>query len=603
MGALSLTVQLAFSCLLFIYFVLLGQVIQYLTKTKTGIFIAFFYGILFFGFAAFIIIEFINYYLFLLMLFLLINVALLSIGLIKKVFRFSKFDAYLLIATLFVLWFTFQRFYLKIPNFVLTSVTSGNNDLGSYIIQSANLTQNGFGPKSLIANTSLGAWSHFDHTGIMLVLAFLSKILGLKTFNMAGCLVFIAFFGVTFMVKEILSEYRLKNIGTFSVIAFSLCSPYFLYLVINGFVAHLFGILEIGVALIVTRCERNQLKRIALFFVIFVAQWFTSPEYVVISCVVIIAFSCLELFSNTVKKSPEISNNENTTNSPWPRHLISEIFKLVRLRLLSIVVGLGLSVVALGTFRSAFLNAISVVQRQDIAGWTVDVFNFFSWISIRDIGTDPISPFNVGMILLFSLFIVQIYIRSLIRNSTMQLEAISIVITLEVLTILSVLRWGQGAYQTWKIAITFSVFVIPFLFGPFLVKQNMLKNLLIFFLIAISIFNISQVSKKSWLAYTGNELTFEGRYIGRPVVELVQNLSSESSRIFVDTSSMYMNMVIPSILKNGSSSILGLNYFGVVDSQLPDNKDCLIVDSGTRIKYTNLSISKISGVYLLLGRC
>ena len=603
MGALSLTAQLACSCLLFMYFVLLGQVIQYLTKTKTGILIAYFYGILFFGVAAFIVIEFINYYLLLSMLFLFINVALLSLGLIKKVFRFSKFDAYLLIATLLVLWFTFQRFYLKIPNFIFTSVTNGNNDLGSYIVQSANLAQNGFGPESLIVNVPLGAWSHFDHTGIMLILAFLSKILGLNTFNMAGCLLFLAFFGVTFMIKEILSEFRLKNIGTFSVIAFSLCSPYFLYLVINGFIAQLFGILEIGVALIVSRCERNQLKRIALFFVIFVAQWFTSPEYVVISCAIIVAYSCLELFSNTVKKLLEISNGDRNANLAWPRHIISEIFKFVRFRLLSILVGLILSVVALGTFRSGFLNALSVVQRQDVAGWTLDVFDFFSWISIKDIGTNPALVLNIGIISLSSLFILRIYIRSLVRNSSIQLEAASIVIALEIFIIIAVFRWGHDAYQTWKVAITFSVFIIPFLLGLLLMKQNVLKNLFVCFLIVISVFNISQVSKKSWFAYIGNELTFEGRYVGRPVVELMQSISAENSRVFVDTSSMYMNMVIPSILKNGSSSILGSNYFGVIDAQLPDKNDCLVVDSGTRIKYMDLSISKISGVYLLLGRC
>ena len=604
-GIGTLAVELFLSSMIFIFFALMGQTILAQLKYKPGLFEGFVVGFSVFAFTSFLGIEFFIHIKLFIIGYLVLGILLILAGFQRKSISVDFQDLIIMLGSLAILGTIYSRFFSRISKFGLTTVTSGNNDLGSYILQSGNLAVNGFTPTSLIANSPLGTWAHFDHSGIMMCIAFLARLFSLQTFQITLIFLFSLIIALAFMLLKLTDYLSIPSPKNYVIIFFTLSTPYLSYIIVNGFIAQLVGILELGFFLGVSVKIDRHFLRSAIMTLVFIFEWFTSPEFTLITFGLCAAtYVSTEIINYTsritnVKSNPKFRRNLRLNYD----NLLFNSSKHVGVKLFTLVTSFVVSMICLGSFRQQLIHALFAVSHKGVAGWNLNVVDPLSWFSIHALGSAAPPLLFIFFILFLTFYpIMRDQLRFLPKRNPQATE-LGLYFSLNVITLIGFTHFGFNTYQTWKLTISLSVFFIPLAIFAFSKNKKPISKLLISLLMLSTIANITIFSSKIWNSYPKNSMIFDERYVSDSLVKIISRAPKSATVIGIDTSSMFTNMILPTLLTRNSTPIIGPNYFGPAPLEFERGASCLLLDQESIKKYPNLPLQQSERYYFLVGKC
>jgi len=359
----------------------------------------------------------------------------------------------------------------------VTSFTSDNNDLASYILQATNVAQAGFGPTEILVDPdligfgSLGDVARYDHTGASALLASTSVMFGLPVWKVATVSVLAAASclvpAVVVFVRQV-SGLRLRwcliagTVATFTV--------YFWYMTSQGFYAQLLAAcLVVAELALFTWAGRggDRIVFVAASAVLIAAGWFISPEVQLLALVLLPLVALAGLLQH--------GDDHKPTYKSW---FIKPYLALIGWMAAAVVASLVLAVPRI----KGAIEVLTSVSGQTSAGWPLNLGG--SGASLLGIegrvpGGDPnaqltlVTGADVLAWLLLFVLLALLVVVTVKRKDGRAAMALVILAAIVGLIGVGIVRWGPTGYQTWKLIITLSAPAIALICGVcFLVAKT-----------------------------------------------------------------------------------------------------------------------------------
>ena len=350
----------------------------------------------------------------------------------------------------------------------LTSFTSTNVDLASYILQGTNLQQAGFGPTDFLVDPdfpqfgSLGDIARFDHTGASALMATTAVAFGLPVWQMAtvvllavGVCVIPAAFVFAYRVVRIRLRWCMiaATVGTFTT--------YFWFIQAQGYFPQvaLIAILMAQLAVFIWASRVNARSHaIVAGGLLITAGWYISPEVELIA-VALIAVAVLA----------GLLQRPQATRSGL-KDVVRALLSWALVVIAAVVVSL---VVAIPRIKGA-IDVVASTTADAVAGYELNLFGSMSVL----LGIDGRAPDEKPLTqivaqngtdglawLVVMAAVLTLVGLTIIRRDRRAALAFILVAVFAAVAVVGTAKWGPTSYQAWKLIITLSVPTIVLLVG------------------------------------------------------------------------------------------------------------------------------------------
>lgn len=491
----------------------------------------------------------------------------------------------------------------------LTSFTSENNDLGSYILQATNLQQAGFGPTEILKEVaveevgSIGDLARFDHTGASALMAANAVFLGMpvwKTATITVLAVSTALLPGSYLLAHQVLRIRLRwsmvaaAVGTLTV--------FFWYLVVQGFYAQIISIsLMLAQLAVVVWAARTQQRwvMVGALPILIAACWYCSPEQELVF-VPLLGIGALVGLASKSKGSIQLRSRKF----------------LVLCGTTAIWLGIGLLVslaVAAPRIKGA-LGVLATVGKDEIAGWPLTIGGSgAALMGINDIRetsgpsgyVEFMTTLDLVYWILLTVLIAWLIVTAIYRRDRPIALAFVLVIPMALIVAFGGFHWGPNAYQTWKLAMTLSFAILTLIGAMWLAATKSLVAKAVVTGVLLAIVGLSVVlSHRLWDFNLQTAATQRARVINPELVGLLRSpflQRQEGINIRLDTN--FQTMAAPAVYDKQAEMSAG-NYF---DGALLDGKGfpfactVMIKDRPRPPELANTQIVKRTKNYIVLG--
>lgn len=350
----------------------------------------------------------------------------------------------------------------------LTSFTSTNVDLASYILQGTNLQQAGFGPTDVLLDPdfpefgSLGDIARFDHTGASALMATTAVAFGLPVWQMATVVLFAV--GVCVVPSAFAFVYHVTRIQLrWSLIAAAAgtFTTYFWFIQAQGYFPQvsLIAILMAQLA-VFTWAARADERALAIFAggLLITAGWYISPEVELIAVALVGVAAVVGLLQRR----------------PGFRADRQRFVRDLGVWILVVGAAVGLSLVAAIPRIKGAIDVVKSTTADAVAGYEVDLFGSVSvllGIDGRAPDEKPLTQLVAqtgvdGLAWLLVMIAVMVLVGlTIIRRDRRAGISFIFVMVFTAIAVVGVIKWGPTAYQAWKLVVTLSVPLITLLAG------------------------------------------------------------------------------------------------------------------------------------------
>lgn len=491
----------------------------------------------------------------------------------------------------------------------VTSFTSDNNDLASYILQATNVAQAGFGPTELLADPdfiefgSLGDLARYDHTGASALLASTSVMFGLPVWKVATVSVLAAgsclIPAVAVFVREVCGLRLRWCLLAGTVAAFTV---YFWYMTSQGFYAQLLAAcLVVAELALFTWAGRggDRIIFVAASAVLIAAGWFISPEVQLLALVLLPLVALAGLLQS--------DHERMLARKSW---FIKPYSVLIGWMALAVAASLVLAVPRI----KGAIEVLTSVSGQTSAGWPLNLGG--SGASL--LGLDGRVPFGdpnaqltlvtgadvLAWLLLFGLLVVLVAL-TVKRKDGRAAMALVILAAIAGLVAVGIVRWGPTGYQTWKLIVTMSVPAIALICGVcFLiakttpVRQAVAAVMLV--LVGVSLANGQAI----WIKNLSSNEVGRSRMMSPELVGLLRSpFLQRQQGLNVHLSPYFETMVAPAVYDK-TAALSAPHYF----SETSDNGrgfpfPCTVMASGAPrpAELASTKVVKRTQNYIVVG--
>ncbi len=419
-----------------------------------------------------------------------------------------------------------------------TGVTSGNNDLGSYILQATNILNAGYNNAGLVIDADFGGRAQRDHPAAMMAFAVTSSLLGLSPAQ-SGIVTM-----AVFLASLCLASWSLINLLTSATQRFSRSGAIAGAVVVNPLILYMAANFFLAQALVIRLCmaflcvllivfDQSTHFAIALFIpIVGLTAFLASPE---VALTVIPALGGLILIQRA--------------RQSWPA--------FVR----RVLVSLGSSLILILPLWTLLTGQLEIIRRNaraGAAGWELFIASpsMFLGLSPTTFGVPPdglkttVDLGLLGLILIILLF-------SLMRKLQMGLSFGLLVLGTALAA--AVRLWGTDGYQTWKLIITFVPFITVFFVavtGAIGIREPQARR----FLADLSIFVMA--GALTWSASTWDNIP-QSRYVNQNLIEITSQIREAGLRDVNINVSPYFETMTAAALVGNNARITSPWYFGV----------------------------------------
>lgn len=462
-------------------------------------------------------------------------------------------------------------------NFVLTSASKFNADLGMYLQMSSNLITHGFNDNGKVVGANVGALARFDHPGAQAAFAGKSQILGLLPHQIGivsvSCL--LALLGLC--VHQILSNReKLRGRSLYLVGTWAIVSPLVVEVSTQFFYAQLLSmVIMMGLLCL---CQRFliHLEKVNGFLICLLGTtaFVTSPEVAVMLMAILFFPLCYVAFS-----------------VGFFRFQIQQFGQLVK----STILILSL-VVSMYPFIVEEVQVLVRTAESGIAGWSSKVLSPIGWAGLSP-GTYFSSSSELQTILGVLVIVGSISFMLLLFFSRLQdlntkLLTSIFLISLAVLGSMALI-YGSSAYQTWKTAISITPLLIIGLFAALLSHERTINSAVIF--VALVVGGSLASTSTNWLNMT------QQNFVNQDLISITQSLEYKRiSQIDVDLGPKVETMTVTALL-HGEVNLVSPSYFSYEGS--PRKFGCLLTWRGKAEQLGWMSELVVQrGEYVIVGK-
>jgi hypothetical protein len=472
-------------------------------------------------------------------------------------------------------FYSFLDKYIS-QNFVLTSVSKFNADLGMYLQMSSNLISHGFSDNGKVVGANVGALARFDHPGAQAALAGKSQLLGLLPHQMGIVSVSCLLVLLGLCVHQILSHgEKSRNRSLYLIGTWAILSPLVVEMSIQFFYAQLLSVVIMMGLLCL--CQRVFIHRKLTYspFVLLlgVSGFVTSPEVAVMLSAILFFPLCYVAFSNglfiyRIQQRGQLVKSMFLTSSlfiiTYP-FIVEEVQVLVR------------------------------TAESGIAGWPSKVLNPIGWF-----GLSPGTYFStvtdleamLGILIIAGLIGLLIWLLiSQQKDLDTKLLTSIFLISLVVLGSMALI-YGSSAYQTWKTAISITPLLIIGLISALFSHQR-LKNGAVL-LAALVVGGCLASTSMNWIGIT------QQNFVNQDLISITQSPEyGRISQIDVDLGPKVETMTVISLLR-GEVNLVSPSYFSPEGS--PRRFACLLTWRGKaeELGLQNMLVVR-RGEYVIVG--
>jgi hypothetical protein len=438
-------------------------------------------------------------------------------------------------AAALVPFYTFLNQYVS-RNFVLTSASKFNADLGMYLQMSSNLITHGFNDNRKVVGANVGALARFDHPGAQAALAGKSQILGLLPHQTGiiatSCLLAIAGLCVHQILRGKLrvNDWRLYLVGLWVIV-----NPLVTEMSIQFFYAQLLtavmmlGLLSLGQRFVIYRETGN----FSLIFLLAVSAFVTSPE-VAVMLITIFAVPLCYTYLSSGSISLSIRSKGQFIKSfaaAFTFFVIAYPFVLEEIQVLRRTAEVG------------------------IAGWSSSVLSPIGWM-----GLSPGSYFfssttlenALGVFLVVAVVGIATRLLLSLREDANTRLLISLFLMALVVLVSMALIYGRSEYQTWKTAISVTPILIVGLVTVLTSWDRTKKNVSLFVCVAVGAGLAS--SSINWMDIS------QRNYVSQDLIAITTSIEYQSvTEIDVDLSPKLETMLAIPLLK-GEVNLVSQSY-------------------------------------------
>lgn len=479
-------------------------------------------------------------------------------------------------AAALVPFYTFLNQYVS-KNFILTSASKYNADLGMYLQMSSNLITHGFNDNGKVVGANVGALARFDHPGAHAALAGKSQILGLLPHQTgiiaSSCLLAIVGLCVHQIIRgnQKVNDWRLYLVGLWVIVnpLVTEMSNQFFYAQLLTAVMML-GLLSLGQRFVIYRETGN----FSLIFLLAVSAFVTSPEV----AVMLITIFAVPLCYTYLSGGPiSLSMRPNT-----------QTIKSIAVVLIFFVIAYPF-----------VLEEIQVLRRTaevGIAGWSSSVLSPIGWM-----GLSPGSYFfssttlenALGVLLVVAIVGVATRLLFSLQEDANTKLLISMFLVALVVLVSMALIYGLSEYQTWKTAISLTPVLIVGLVTVLNSWNRTKKNVLLFVCVAVGAGLAS--SSINWTEIT------QRNYVSQDLIAITRSIEYQSvTKIDVDLSPKLETMLAIPLLK-GEVNLVSQSY---LNPQRNARKFTCLLTRASKAKVLGLMDDLIvqRGKYVIVGK-
>ena len=456
----------------------------------------------------------------------------------------------------------------------VTSFTSANNDLASYILQATNLQQAGFGPTEMIRDVdlpmvgSVGDLARFDHTGASALLASTAVFWGMPVWKSAtvtvlsvSAAVFPAAYVMAYQVLRVRLRWCLVAACAGSV------TIYFWYLVSQGFFAQITAVMLLltQLALVVWMARKRCIwVAVALLPIPMAAAWYCSPEQELITIPLLVLGLLVGLIQG---RQAYPSRNEG--RFAW------DYGRLIGWLALSVIVSLLLAVPRI----KGAIDVVASVGKGDIAGWPMTFAGSLSALLGVEAASSPTDP-NVQLekltyadalsAIAFVGLIAWIVATAARRRDGVTARVGLIVFPMVLLVAYGSLRWGTTAYQTWKLAFTLSFALLTLLYATWIaLTRTMIARRLVGCTLLLLVFLSLINGQRMWEFNLSSSLVARSRMISPELVQLLQSPFMQRQEGANMKLNGYFETMVAPVVYDRRAALSGRYYF---DDGFPDGQ-------------------------------
>jgi hypothetical protein len=439
-------------------------------------------------------------------------------------------------------------------NFVLTSVSKFNADLGMYLQMSSNLVTHGFTDNGKVVGANVGALARFDHPGAQAAIAGKSQILGLLPHQIGivsvSCL--LALLGLC--VHQILSNGgKSRSQSLYLIGAWVIVSPLVVEMATQFFYAQLLSVvIMLGFLCL---CQRflfhSEKANVFLICLLGVSAFVTSPEVAMMLMAIMFFPLCYVAFSRGFFRIQVQQHGQIVKATVLVLSLLASTFPFI-------------------------VEEIQVLVRtaeSGIAGWSSNVLSPIGWAGLSP-GTYFSTPSDLevligSVVVVGSIGLTLRFLFSKHQDLHTKLLMSIFLISLSILGTMAFI-YGSSAYQTWKTALSITPFLILGLVAA-LFSWHLTKNSAILFAALLVGGGIAS-SSMNWLGIT------QQNFVNQDLISIAQ--SPEYRRIpqiDIDLGPKVETMTVISLLR-GEVNLVSPSYFAPEGS--PRRFGCLLTWRG-----------------------
>lgn len=351
----------------------------------------------------------------------------------------------IVVVTLFVLPMITSA---MLPPGFLTSFTSANYDLGTYIAEATNLQAAGNGDAGIYA-FPIGEFGKYDHPAAHSLLAVIATVFGLPVWKIA-MLVLLAIlccllYSMYFLIHQLSGLGKVTSLIIGLVSTFSV---YIWYVASNVYLGQLIAVtliaLELGISIWAVRQAKAPMLLLGLSVPI-AAGFLADPGTQLIGLGLVVA-SLL---------AGHLLSPEGSRLRPFGSTL-SSLLRLAGWYLAA----LGVAALLVLPFLAGSIEVLAYVQGADIAGWSLNLKGSISALLGLDGEIGTVHSIDKPLLLALGLLLAYACGFALFKRDRRSLIAIGLLAFVLVPVGLGVAKWGATGYQTWKLFISMSPFLV-----------------------------------------------------------------------------------------------------------------------------------------------
>ena len=430
----------------------------------------------------------------------------------------------------------------------LTSFTSMNNDLASYILQATNLQQAGFGPTDFLVDPdfpqigSLGDLARYDHTGASSLLASTALAFGIPVWKIASVAVLAAAacaLPATYVMAHEILRLRLRWCLVAS--AAGTLTVYLWYVTAQAFYAQIVAALLMAVQIAVFfRASRTGKfwPCVALSPVLLAAGWFTAPEVQLISSALLGIVVGLALFQRR-------GGRALSGFAHFAREYLRMLVSVAVAALFSLVLAIP-----------RIKGAVEVLSSVGKDGWKLNVFPSASVLVGFDGRSNPVNVSDhLGVFtgadalawLVLVCLLAGLIALAWVRRDGRTIPAFVMLGVLSLLSGVAIHLWGVDGYQTWKLIMTVSFIFLTLMAGIWLrLLRTETAHTAVMAILMIVVGMALTNGQRLWEYNLKDEVSMRTRIMSPELVDLLRSPFLQGQEgVNIRLRDMYETMVAP----------------------------------------------------------